>query len=164
MDKELENSVKNIVWALRQIVSLIYLDSRKMTKRFGVTGPQSMVLKTLYTSEESLSSAALSRLLSMTPPNMTGIIDRLEEKEFVKRIPKLGDRRTHLIELTEKGRELSMNLSDPIEEKLMKGLENLKPTQIFGIYSALDLIVRLIGAQEVVETPLDQDYSIPPDK
>ena len=80
MDKEFEDSVKNIVWALRRIVSLIYQDSRKMFKKFGITGPQSLVIKSLYSVSEPLSSASLSRHLNVTPSNMTGIIDRLEEK------------------------------------------------------------------------------------
>ena len=157
MDNEFENSVKKIVWALRRIVSLIYLDSRKMIKRFGITGPQSLVMKPLFHATESYSSASLSRILNMTPANMTGIIDRLEEKELVKRTRTKEDRRKTLIVLTEKGKELSERLSDPIEEKLMNGLKDLQPTEIFGIYSALNHIIDLIGVQYVTDASVDQD-------
>ncbi len=157
MDNELENSVKKIVWAIRRIVSLISADSKLMYKRFGVTGPQSLVIKAIYASDIPLSSADLSRYLNVTPANITGIIDRLEEQEIVRRVPKKSDRRTVLIKLTEKGRKLHNKLSDPVEEKLINGLADLTATEIFGIYAALEKIVNVIGAKEIKETSLDQE-------
>lgn len=157
MNNELENSVKKIVWAIRRIVSLISLDSKLMFKRFGVTGPQSLVIKAIYNSETALSSADLSRYLNVTPSNITGIIDRLEEQEIVKRVPKKTDRRTVFIELTEKGKSLHGKLSDPIEEKLMRGLADLTATEIFGIYSALDKIINVIGPKEIKQSSVDQE-------
>ena len=156
MDTTFENSVKDIVWALRRIVGLISLDSKRMVKRFGVTGPQSLVIKSLHTLLEPQSSTALSRHLNMTPSNMTGIVDRLEEKGLVRRTQKMGDRRTHLIELTDKGLEFSQTLPDPMEEKLMSGLADLSPTEIFGVYSALNTIADIIGAERVATTPVDE--------
>lgn len=157
MNTENKESIKNIVWALRRIVSLIYQDSKKMNKQYGVTGPQSLVLKTLYSSNEYMSSANLSRLLSVTPSNLTGIIDRLEEKGLVIRTRKKDDRRTVLNELTDKGIDYSQSLPDLIEEKLMQGLGNLTPTEIYGIYSALINIIDIIGKVDVDEVSLDQE-------
>ncbi len=157
MNKETTESIKKIVWALRQIVSLVYQDSKKMNKKYGVTGPQSIVLKTLASSNESMSSANLSRLLSVTPSNLTGIIDRLEEKGLIVRIRKSDDRRTVLIELTDKGIDYSQNLPDLIEEKLAQGLGNLTLTEIFGIYSALINIIDIIGKIDIEEYSLDQE-------
>jgi len=152
-----ESSVRNIVWALRRVVSLIYQDSRKMVKRFDITGPQSLVIKCLHASRNPLSSAELSRKLDVTPSNITGIIDRLEEKELVRRVQKEADRRTILIQLTDKGVAFGKTLPDPIEEKLMSGLADLQPTEIYGIYSALRNIIDIIGAEDVARAPLDQE-------
>lgn len=157
--QEFKDSVKNIVWALRRIVSLIYQDSRKMIKRFGITGPQSLVVKSLYNASQSLSSAALSRQLNVTPSNITGIIDRLEERGMVKRSKKEDDRRTTLIELTDEGVEAGRTLPDLVEEKLMSGLGDLSPTEIYGIYSALKTIIDIIGAEEIAKVSLDQEIS-----
>ncbi|MDP6777482.1 MAG: hypothetical protein QGI83_12040, partial [Candidatus Latescibacteria bacterium] len=75
---------------------------------------------------------------------------------LVRRTRKQGDRRTHLIELTEKGREFSQSLPDPMEEKLMSGLADLQPTEIFGVYSALNTLADIIGAEYVASTPVDE--------
>jgi DNA-binding MarR family transcriptional regulator len=145
--QEFENTIKNIVWSLRRISRLIYQDSRKIGKQFGVTGPQGLTLKTLSQSEETLSSAKLSRELGVTPANITGIIDRLEEKALVKRIRMENDRRTVLIELTQQGKELASSLPDIVELKLAEGLKDLNPTEIFGIYSGLQKIIDIVGSE-----------------
>ena len=61
------------------MVRTVYLDSLKMNKVFGLTGPQSTALRALH-SCGPMSSAAMSKLLYVTPSNITGIIDRLEKK------------------------------------------------------------------------------------
>jgi len=152
MDKEFESSIKDIVWALRRISSLIYFNSRDMAKKYGVTGPQILVLKTLSSSENPLSSSNLSRHLNVTAANITGIIDRLEQKGLVQRIRKPDDRRTVLIEPTPEGKRQAEILPDLVEEKLMRGLKDLKPTEIFGIYSALEKMIQIIG-KEAEEEP-----------
>ena len=154
MDYEREILIKEIVTAIRKIARSSYLDSRKMIKQFGLTGPQSHVIRILAVNEP-LSSAELSRLLFVTPANMTGIIDRLENKQLITRNKKIGDRRISLIGLTEKGKELGQSLPDPTEEKLILGLADLEPTEIFGIYSAIEKILDLIDAKHVSDVPLD---------
>lgn len=79
MITENELLIKEIVCAIRRLVRAVYLDTEKMSRRFGLTGPQSGVLRTL-SEHGPLSSADLSRKLYVTPANITGIIDRLEKK------------------------------------------------------------------------------------
>ena len=92
MYAENELLIKEIVSAIRKFVRAVSLDAFQMSKQYGLTGPQSSVLRTLAT-EVPLSSASLSRRLYVTPSNITGIIDRLEKKGLVERIRKEGDRR-----------------------------------------------------------------------
>jgi DNA-binding MarR family transcriptional regulator len=159
----LEQSVRNIVWAIRRIMGLIYTDSRRQMKRFGVTGPQSLVIKSLTAAEEDLSSAGLARMLGVTPPNMTGIIDRLEGRGLVERQRKEGDRRVSLIHLTKAGEQLSETLRDPVEEKLMVGLRDLPPTEVYGVYSALNSIIDILGKETVAQAPVDPDVGRMPE-
>lgn len=154
--EEFKRSIKNVVWAIRRIVSLIYYNSRSMVKKYGVTGPQSMLIKLLYASDEALSSAELARRMNVTPSNITGIIDRLEEKEIVVRIRKPDDRRISLIELTEKGKDFGEKLPDLIEEKLMDGLSNLSSTEVYGIYMAIDQIVNIIGEEKIDDIAIEE--------
>jgi DNA-binding MarR family transcriptional regulator len=155
LNESFKKSIKNIVWALRKIVSLIYHDSKKMVKVYGVTGPQTLVLKYVSSVEIPMSASKISKQINVTPANLTGIIDRLEEKGFVKRVKKEGDRRTQLIVITDSGKEFSNTLPDLIEEKLLKGLANYNTTEVFGIYSGLKQIIDVMDEETKIEVTTD---------
>jgi DNA-binding MarR family transcriptional regulator len=77
-----------------------------------------------------MSSADLSRIAYVTPSNITGIIDRLENKGLAERIRLKDDRRVALITLTQSGRELSKILPDPIEERFISRIDNMDTEHI----------------------------------
>jgi DNA-binding MarR family transcriptional regulator len=125
-----------------------------MSKEFGLTGPQSLVLRLLIKSG-SLSSADLSRQMYVTPSNITGIIDRLEKKGLVERIRKQGDRRVVLITPTESGQELGKILPDPIERRIINQLADLEPEQLQVLALAMNQILNLIETKAMKETPAE---------
>jgi hypothetical protein len=59
-----------------------------------------------------------------------------------------------LITLTESGKELSKQLPDPIERKLISGLVDLGPEQVHALSDAMNRIVDLISAERIEETDL----------
>ena len=148
MYAENELLIKEIVGAIRKFVRAVSLDAFKISKKYGLTGPQSTLLRTLV-KEGPLSSASLSRRLYVTPSNITGIIDRLEKKGLVERIRKERDRRIVLINLTESGAELSNSLPDPIEKKLIYELADLKPEHVRILALMMNQILNLIDAKGV---------------
>ena len=149
-----EAMIESIVWAIRRLNRAVYLDASRTSREFGLTRSQSGVLKILLM-HGPLSSADLSRKLYMTPPNMTGIIDRLEKKGLVGRNRQLLDRRVVLITLTESGEDLSRRLPDSIERKLVSELMELSPDQIEMISKALSQIIHLMDANGIEVTPLE---------
>lgn len=154
MYAENELLIKEIVGAIRKLVRAVSNDAFKMSRQYGLTGPQSSVLRTLV-KEGSLSSASLSRRLYVTPSNITGIIDRLEKKGLVERIKKEGDRRVALITLTESGNELSNSLPDPIEKKLINELADLEPEHVRILAMVMNQILNLIDAKGVEDAFLE---------
>jgi DNA-binding MarR family transcriptional regulator len=154
MNPQNESVIRDLVWSIRRLVRAVYLDSQKISKRYGLTGPQSAVLRNLF-NNGPLSSADLSRTLYVTPSNITGIIDRLEIKQFVKRIKKEGDRRVALITLTESGKELSKTLPDPIMKKFIAELADLEPEHVQLLAMAMNQILNLIDTGNVKEEPFE---------
>jgi DNA-binding MarR family transcriptional regulator len=148
MYAENELLIKEIVGVIRKFVRAVSLDAFKISKKCGLTGPQSTLLRTLV-KEGPLSSASLSRRLYVTPSNITGIIDRLEKKGLVERIRKKRDRRIVLINLTESGAELSNSLPDPIEKKLIYELADLEPEHVRILALVMNQILNLIDAKGV---------------
>ena len=154
MNPQNESVIQDLVWSIRRLIRAVYLDSQKISKRYGLTEPQSAVVRNLY-NNGPMSSADLSRNLFVTPSNITGIIDRLEKKQFVERIKKEGDRRVALITLTQAGQELSKTLPDPIMEKFIAELADLEPEHVQLLAMAMNQILNLIDTEEVEEEPLE---------
>ena len=154
MNPQNESVIQDLVWSIRRLVRAVYLDSQKISKRYGLTGPQSAVIRNLY-NNGSMSSANLSRNLFVTPSNITGIIDRLEKKQLVERIKKADDRRVALITLTDTGQELSKSLPDPIMKKFIAELADLEPEHVQLLAMAMNQILNLIDTEEVEEEPLE---------
>ena len=148
MSPENEVVIRDIVGSIRQLYRAVYIGSSKISRRFGLTAPQSGVLRTL-SRHGPLSSAELSRKLYVTPSNMTGIIDRLEKKGLVKRIGKPGDRRVTLISLSGEGVELSKVVPDPIERKLISGLGDLDPGEVRTLQEGMNMIIDMIDAEKI---------------
>ena len=146
MVTENELLIEEVVNTIRKFVRTIYNDTYQMNRKYGLTGPQSSVLRTLV-KHGPLSSAALSRRLYVTPSNITGIIDRLEKKELVQRIKKVGDRRIALITLTDKGSDVGLTLPDPIETKLISELADLEPEHTRILALVMNQILGLVDAQ-----------------
>jgi DNA-binding MarR family transcriptional regulator len=153
MESKNDAVVKEIVGAIRRLIRAVSIDSVKMSRQFSLTAPQSGVLRSLVRSGP-VSSASLSRELCVTPSNITGIIDRLEKKGMVRRVRKEGDRRVSLIELTEAGEQLSRNLPDPIESRLISGLSELPPKEVKKLDQALEQVIDILDAKEVEDAPL----------
>lgn len=147
MNRENEPLVKDIVVAIRRLVREVYIDSQQMSRRFGLTGPQSEVLRNLV-HWGPLSSAELSRMSRVSPSNVTGIIDRLEKKGLVERVRQKGDRRIALINLTEAGRELGKSVPDPIEKRIITELAHMEPQNVRTLAVAINQLLALLEIRE----------------
>lgn len=154
MKAESEAVIYNIVDSIRRLVRAVYLDSQKMSKQYGLTGPQSSVLRNLV-NDGPMSSADLSRMLYVTPANITGIIDRLEIKGLVKRIKKQGDRRVALITLTESGQQLGRSIPDPIINLFISELGDLELKHLELLAGAMNQVLNLIDPKGVEEAPIE---------
>ena len=143
--KQGQENIERIGWALRRVVSLMHQDSFAMMKESGITGPQSLAMRCLHQSPDPLPSTALSRELGVTAANVTGIIDRLVDKQYVERIRNDDDRRKVLLQLTEAGTQKAGSLRGPMEGKLTQGLGALPPDEIDRIRKALDALIGSLG-------------------
>ncbi|MEK7684004.1 MAG: MarR family transcriptional regulator [Verrucomicrobiota bacterium] len=80
--------------------------SRVFFARWHLSPSQFNVLNLLRNHPAGLSQMELSRELIMHRSNMTGLIDRLEQRGLVVRTDSASDRRTYRVLLTAKGRKL----------------------------------------------------------
>jgi DNA-binding MarR family transcriptional regulator len=102
-------------WALLGELFFAHARPRMMAaaQEFELSPPQTMVLRLLA---EPRPMGALAQLMHCDNSNMTGIVDRLEERGLVERTQAEGDRRVRLIALTERGREIRDELNRRMAE------------------------------------------------
>ena len=92
-----------VVVSILRIAGEIKLRMDNFVRPFDLTTSRMGVLLTLYFSPEKLSSSDLGDRLFVTRGNMTGLIQGLVNDGLVERVQREGDRRSHNLELTERG-------------------------------------------------------------
>lgn len=91
---------------LLRTAETLWNSSRIFFSRWDLSPSQFNVLNVLRDSAEGLSQTELSRELLTHRSNVTGLVDRLEERKLVKRQSVPDDRRAYRVVLTEGGHKL----------------------------------------------------------
>jgi DNA-binding MarR family transcriptional regulator len=122
MTQTTEDSKKNqqqeLSYAITDIQKLLSRMTLKSAIKENMTLQQAAVLRILV-KKGPVQMNWLCRELSVTPPNITSLIDRLEKKDLVKRTEDKKDRRKTAIQLTSNGKKLY----DTISERYVKHIE-----------------------------------------
>ena len=84
--------------------------AENLLKPYELTTEQLFLLKNA-TMEEGLTQKQLSEIVGKQPANITRILDRLEKKKLIRRIPNPEDRRSALVLLTQEGDDLVQEVS-----------------------------------------------------
>ena len=127
-----------VLYALARTYHLVERRLAALYQPFGLTVPSFNLLVLLARGKdpESFSQQAIGQRLVVSPSNMTGLIDRLEKRGLVRRVPG-PDRRTKLLRITEQGRKLVEEVW-PHHAKLMGALsEQLTKTECRSLNAAL---------------------------
>ena len=144
-----------ILIKIRKIVRSINLESKKKKKEYGVSIPQILCLDYLNRSENYQSTQKeLRDYLNLNSSTVSGIINRLERKGYIARLPKRADKRTTHIVMTSKGSELLKRTPHLLHEKLSRKLENIPDNDTTGINEALDRIIDFLGIDDVDASPV----------
>ena len=144
-----------ILIKIRKIVRSINLESKKIQKEYGVSIPQILCLNYLNESENyQATQGEIKKFLHLNASTTSGIINRLETKGFVARLPKFGDKRTVTISLTSKGVKLLEQIPSLLHEQLSRKLSKLNPDNIKNLEDNLELLVKLLEIDAVEASPL----------
>lgn len=144
-----------ILIKIRKIVRSINLESKKIQKEYGVSIPQVLCLGYLKDSENyQASQGEIKKFLNLNSSTTSGIINRLEAKNLVARLPKSGDKRVVNIALTSNGDKLLAKIPFLLHEQLTKKLDELKPAAIRQIHESLELLIEMLEITDVDASPL----------
>ncbi|HDR51988.1 MAG TPA: MarR family transcriptional regulator [Mariniphaga anaerophila] len=144
-----------ILIKIRKIVRSINLESKKIEKEYGVSIPQVLCLHYLRDSENfQAGQGEIRKFLNLNASTTSGIINRLENKGLIARLPKSGDKRTTTIALTSQGDKLMGKIPSLLHEKLTEKLEKLDNNTILNLEESLELLVSLLEINDIEAFPL----------
>jgi DNA-binding MarR family transcriptional regulator len=95
---------------------------------YGITSSQYTVLEVLW-KHNGLSLSDLGKLLYFDNPTITGIIDRMEEANFVRRRRDKNNRRVIKVHLTQKGLDLKSVLPKIAKSVNKKAVEDFEESE-----------------------------------
>lgn len=120
--------------------------SRRMKARWKVTGRERIVLRVIG-ARPGISAGELALFLHVDPSTVTGTLDRLVRRRFVKRVPRPGDARRAALTLREAARPIERARTGTIEARVERALARHPPAEIRMLISALGRIAEALDAQ-----------------
>jgi len=153
---------KEMLVSLRKITQAISLHSKDLNRRYGLTGPQLVILNEI-SHHESLSVTELARAISLSQATVTDILNRLEKKGLVERTRNDADRRRGMIRLTPKCREILSQAPPALQETFVKHYTALPEWEQLMILSALKRVVDLMSAEQIDAAPFLATEALPAD-
>ncbi len=144
---------RDLLVSMRKIIQAIDIHSRTLNKRFGLTGPQLVVLLEIY-QRGQISITPLSKATSLSQATVTDITKRLAAKGLIDRKKREDDRRAVSLFLTDAGLEVMKDLPSPLQETFTKRFSTLEDWEQMMILSAFERVVSLMSAEKIDASPI----------
>jgi len=145
----------DILIKIRKIVRSVDIESKKIQKDYGVSIPQVLCLNFLHESPNFQSTQGeIRKFLNLNPSTVSGIINRLEKKGYLARLPKVGDKRVVNIALTSSGDELLRKVPSLLHEQLSNKLHQLSGDELVTVQQGLDILVKILEIEKIEASPM----------
>lgn len=128
---------------LRPAVLRLARELRHETEQLGVTARQATLLW-LIRRTPGLSLRELAELERISPPALSGHVDRLERVGLVERVRSTSDRRRVGLRLTPAGDRLQRRIRARRTTWLADRLERLSPEELEAVANALPALRRIV--------------------
>jgi DNA-binding MarR family transcriptional regulator len=145
---------QDVLLSLRQIIHAMNLRSRQLAKSVGLTVPQLIVLREIGEIREGAPIGQIAKRISLSQATVTTIVDRLEQRDAVRRQRAESDRRKVYVQITESGRAL-LDKSPPIlQEQFIDAFDQIEPWEQTLILSTLQRVAAMMDAQAIPVPPI----------
>lgn len=142
-----------VLIALRRITRAIDLHSKKLVQKYGLTGPQMLVLKELIRMGD-VPINIISRNVNLSQATVTSILDRLEKRDYMTRVRSSEDKRKVFARVTEKGHEIFKNAPPLLQESFIREFDKLKDWEQSQLLSTLQRIGAMMDADQIDASPI----------
>ncbi|MGI8554367.1 MAG: MarR family winged helix-turn-helix transcriptional regulator [Dehalococcoidia bacterium] len=125
-------------WSLlHQSYSLVYKNLDQLMTKTGISQAQASVLVVLKSVGRPLPLSKLARLLVQEAQSVTSLVDRLESRGLVRRVPDSKDRRVINVELTPDGESLFDRIYPAAHQGISEIFAGLNPRELHALTDSL---------------------------
>lgn len=149
---DLDSLEDNIVSSIRRIVRAIEMHSQDLIAKVGLTSPQLSVLKAIPILNPA-TPTSVARHLSLSQSTVSGVLDRLHSKKFVRREDSSADKRLRRYRLTPSGKALLGTAPPLLQESFLRNLKGLEAWERSMLLSALQRTAWLMDADDLEAHP-----------
>ena len=113
---------EHICFNVGRVMRRVYEHYDSRLSPFNLTTPQYMVFNALWMGD-GITIGELGQRVALDGSTITGILDRMEKSGYVERRPNAEDRRSAMVHLTEKAREVGpqiIKFADELDESIRK--------------------------------------------
>lgn len=138
---------------LLRTADALWSASRALFDRWNLGPSQFNILNLLDSQPAGLSQTELSRCLIMHRSNLTGLVDRLEQRGLVQRKDVAGDRRAYRVVLTEAGQRMINQILPHYFDSAVRVWDKVPPGRVASLQK--DLRQAAANAARIAGSMLD---------
>ena len=142
----------SVMIALRKIIQAIDMNSKKLVKRVGLTGPQLVILQEIDNLGE-VTAGEIARAVSLSQATVTGILERMEKRGLLARQRCDSDKRRIMIRITPSGKHILQEAPPLMQEAFIERFASLQDWEQTMILSALQRLVSIMDARAIQAGP-----------
>lgn len=142
-----------VIRTIRRIIRAIDLQSKRLVKNYGLTGPQLLIIKKLQASG-GMTVSELAREINVSQSTVTSILDRLEKYGYVLRSRSETDRRRVIVNISGRGEAVLSENPSLLHESFLSRFEKLSDWEQTALLSSLQRVASMMDAPELEEHPV----------
>ncbi|MCC9622670.1 MarR family transcriptional regulator [Thalassospira sp. MA62] len=142
----------DVLVVLRRIIHASDLHSKYVMKISGLTVPQLVVLRAI----DDLGAVTVRQIsdhVSLSQATVSTILNRLEERTFIKRSRNCDDKRVVNTDLTGQGRSVLRDAPSLLDDQFAQRFEDLRPAERQDIMMSLQKMAKLMSPGDVDPRP-----------
>jgi DNA-binding MarR family transcriptional regulator len=137
-----------VMIALRKIIQAFDMNSRKLVKRVGLTGPQLVILQEVAFLNEA-TVGEIAQAVSLSQATVTGILERLENRKLLVRQRSEFDKRRVMVRVTKTGEKFLQEAPPLMQETFVEQFYSLQEWEQNMILGSLQRLVSIMNAKTI---------------
>lgn len=142
-----------LLTSLRRVIRAIDLYSKKLSKETGLTSSQLIIMQAV-SAQPGIMVKNLAESINLSSATVTSILDRLEQKQFIKRQRFEDDKRRVGLYLAEQGEAILKNAPKALQSHFVTRFEGLEEWEQMMLMSSVQRIASMMDAESIDAAPI----------